>query len=127
MEKGRVAIEREGALVEATRAPWGIWPFDAESFDVAVIRICCRADRHDARGRVWEMLRVLRPVDALVIEPPPAGGGFGGSRTPYRLPIRPYAGRPVRRCPNDVWFVGVRDACRKADGAQFTSKENSNI
>src|SRR5512138_382862 len=32
------AIEGEGALVEVTAAPWEALPFDASSFDVALVR-----------------------------------------------------------------------------------------
>src|SRR5215471_13607708 len=32
------AIERDGVLIEAIRAPWGMLPFDEGSFDVVVVR-----------------------------------------------------------------------------------------
>ncbi len=72
------AIEREGALVEVTRAPWGMLPFDESSFDIAVIRDVLMALPADARSlATGELLRVLRPGGrAIVIETAPRGG-FG--------------------------------------------------
>jgi len=65
-------------LAEVTRAPWGMWPYDKSSFDVAVIRDLLPALTSDNRSRcVSEVLRVLRPGGrVLVIEPAPRGG-FG--------------------------------------------------
>jgi len=37
LAEGTKAIEKEGGLVEPICAPYGMWPLDAESFDVAVI------------------------------------------------------------------------------------------
>jgi ubiquinone/menaquinone biosynthesis C-methylase UbiE len=72
------AIEREGALVEVTRAPWGMLPFDEGSFDIAVVRDVLMALPADARSlAAGELLRVLRPGGrAIVIETAPRGG-FG--------------------------------------------------
>jgi ubiquinone/menaquinone biosynthesis C-methylase UbiE len=56
------AIEREGALVETSTAPWTMLPFDVHAFDVVVIRNVLGA--LDAEGRlrsVQEVHRVLRP------------------------------------------------------------------
>jgi ubiquinone/menaquinone biosynthesis C-methylase UbiE len=73
------AIEREGALVEPTRAPYGMWPFDEDSFDVAVVPDLLPALTPDVRVRcVTELLRVLRPGGRLlVIERAPRGGLVG--------------------------------------------------
>jgi ubiquinone/menaquinone biosynthesis C-methylase UbiE len=72
-------IEAEGALVEITRAPWGLWPFDSDSFDVVVIPDLLMTLNEDARSRVaGEVFRALRPGGrAIVIESAPRGG-FGG-------------------------------------------------
>jgi ubiquinone/menaquinone biosynthesis C-methylase UbiE len=82
------ALEREGALVEVTRAPFGMWPYDESSFDVALIAHLLPTLTSDVRARcVSETLRVLRPGGrAVVIEPAPRGGlaallAAGGSRT----------------------------------------------
>jgi ubiquinone/menaquinone biosynthesis C-methylase UbiE len=76
VEEARVAIEREGALADVIRAPWGMWPFDPESVDVAVISNLLLTLPGDARSRcISETLRVLRPGGrALVIEPARRGG-----------------------------------------------------
>ena len=78
------AIEREGALVEVTRAPFGMVPYEAGSFDVAVIAHLLPSLAPNVRvGCVSEVLRVLRPGGrVLVIEPAPRGGlvGLLGSR-----------------------------------------------
>lgn len=82
------ALEREGALVEVMRAPFGMWPYDESSFDVALIAHLLPTLTPDVRARcVSETLRVLRPGGrAVVIEPAPRGGlaallAAGGSRT----------------------------------------------
>ena len=72
------AIEREGALVDVKRAPWGMLPFDESSFDIAVIRDVLMTLPPDARSlAAGELLRVLRPGGrAIAIETAPRGG-FG--------------------------------------------------
>lgn len=72
------AIEREGALVEPIRAPYGMWPLDPDSFDVAVIADLLPALTDQARTRgLCEVYRVLRHGGrAVVIEAAPRGG-FG--------------------------------------------------
>jgi SAM-dependent methyltransferase len=74
--KAAGSIERDGVLAEVTRAPWGMWPYDEGSFDVAVIKDLLPTLTADNRGRcVSEVLRVLRPGGrAIVIEPAPRGG-----------------------------------------------------
>ena len=48
---GGAAIEREGALVEIAYAPWNAFPFDADSFDVALLRdLLPDADATSARA-----------------------------------------------------------------------------
>lgn len=76
LAKAAAAIEQEGALIEPVRAPYGMWPFDAGSFDVAVIADLLQTLTPDVRVRcVSEVLRVLRPGGrAIVLEPAPRGG-----------------------------------------------------
>ena len=87
LAKAVAAVEQEGALVEASRAPYGMWPFDADSFDVAVIPDLLPSLTPDVRVRcVSEVLRVLRPGGrALVVERAQRGGLvgalLGGTRT----------------------------------------------
>jgi ubiquinone/menaquinone biosynthesis C-methylase UbiE len=78
VEKARVEIEREGALVEVTRAPWGLWPFDAGSVDVAVISNLLPSLPAEARSRcIGETLRVLRRGGRVIVIEPARRGGFG--------------------------------------------------
>lgn len=88
------AIEREGALMEVTRAPFGMWPYEAGSFDVAVIAHLLPSLTPDVRVQcVSEVLRVLRPGGrAVVIEPAPRGGlgafiAGKGAASPYEGPV----------------------------------------
>ena len=73
------AIEQEGALVEPARAPYGMWPFEENSFDIAVIPHLLPSLTPDVRVRcVSEVMRVLRPGGrVLVIERAPRGGLVG--------------------------------------------------
>jgi ubiquinone/menaquinone biosynthesis C-methylase UbiE len=89
------ALEREGALVEVTRAPFGMWPYDESSFDVALIAHLLPSLTSDVRAQcVSETLRVLRPGGrAVVIEPAPRGGlgafiAGKGSVTTYEGPVK---------------------------------------
>jgi ubiquinone/menaquinone biosynthesis C-methylase UbiE len=84
--KAAASIERDGVLAEVTRAPWGMWPYDDGSFDVAVIRDLLPALTSDNRSRcVSEVLRVLRPGGRAVVIDGPQRGTLawvkGGSRT----------------------------------------------
>jgi len=73
------AIEREGALIEAIRAPWGMLPYDEGSFDVIVVRDVLMLLPAQARAlAAAEVLRVLRSGGrVVVIEPAPRGGLVG--------------------------------------------------
>jgi ubiquinone/menaquinone biosynthesis C-methylase UbiE len=79
VKTGGAAIEREGALVEVTHAPWGMLPFDDGSFDVAVVRDVFMTLPSQARALAATALhRVLRPGGRLlVIEAVPRGGLVG--------------------------------------------------
>jgi ubiquinone/menaquinone biosynthesis C-methylase UbiE len=89
------ALEREGALVEVTRAPFGMWPYDERSFDVALIAHLLPSLTPNVRAQcVSETLRVLRPGGrAVVIEPAPRGGigaliAGKGSLPTYEGPVK---------------------------------------
>ena len=103
--------------MEVTRAPWGMWPYDDGSFDVAVVRDLLPTLTSDDRSRcVSEVLRVLRPGGrALVIEPAPRGG-FGAllSRT------RPVdAELPTARSRRSRTEASPRCAPRGGDGVLY--------
>ena len=76
VRKAAASIEADGVLADVTRAPWGMWPYDEGSFDVAVIRdLLPTLPPGDRSNCVSEVLRVLRPGGrAIVIEPAPRGG-----------------------------------------------------
>jgi ubiquinone/menaquinone biosynthesis C-methylase UbiE len=71
VRRNGAAIEREGALVEVTRAPWGTLPYESDSFDVVVLRDVLMTLTADVRARcLAEALWVLRRGGrVLVIEP----------------------------------------------------------
>ena len=89
------AIEREGALVEVTRAPFDMWPYGESSFDIALIAHLLPSLTPDVRAScVREVLRVLRPGGRAVVIEPAARGGFGaliagrGSVPTYEGPVK---------------------------------------
>lgn len=62
------AIEGEGALIEVTAAPWDALPFDASSFDVALVRDVVSMLAPAERTRcAAEVLRVLRGGGRVVV------------------------------------------------------------
>jgi ubiquinone/menaquinone biosynthesis C-methylase UbiE len=117
LAKAAAAIEQEGALIEPARAPYGMWPFDENSFDVAVIPDLLPSLTPDVRVRcVGEVLRVLRPGGrAIVIERAARGGLIGallgGARsTPaYEGPVEVLRGNG---------FAAVRQLS-EADGVAY--------
>jgi ubiquinone/menaquinone biosynthesis C-methylase UbiE len=61
VEHARRAVEREGVLADVTRAPLSSLPYDADSFDVVVIRDVLPKLTPDERARcLQETRRVLR-------------------------------------------------------------------
>jgi len=86
VKSAAAAIEAAGALAEVTRAPWGVWPYNGGSFDVALIRDLLPALTPDNRASaVSEVLRVLRPGGRVLVidgrERKPFAWVAGGSRT----------------------------------------------
>jgi demethylmenaquinone methyltransferase/2-methoxy-6-polyprenyl-1,4-benzoquinol methylase len=78
LAKAASDVEREGALVEPMLAPYGMWPYDAESFDVAVVPHLLPQLAPEVRTRcVSEVFRVLRPGGRVVVIEPAKRGGFG--------------------------------------------------
>jgi len=78
LEKGAEEIEKEGALVEPLRAPFGTWPLDSESFDVAVIPQLLPSMDAETRTRcISEVFRVLRPGGRAIVIESSRRGGFG--------------------------------------------------
>jgi ubiquinone/menaquinone biosynthesis C-methylase UbiE len=93
--EGAAAVEADGALVEAAHAPWDALPYDAASFDVALVRdvLSTLAPAEKTRCAA-EVLRVLRGggrvvvvegtkrarVDADSLTPPLKDAGFAAVR-----------------------------------------------
>jgi demethylmenaquinone methyltransferase/2-methoxy-6-polyprenyl-1,4-benzoquinol methylase len=116
VKKAAASIEAGGVLADVTRAPWGMWPYDEGSFDVAVIRDLLPTLTSDNRSRcVSEVLRVLRPGGrAVVIEPAPRGG-FGALLT--RQTIDPSYRGPLQAL-KDEGFAPVRELA-ESDGVLY--------
>ena len=114
--KAAAAIERDGALAEVTQAPWGTWPYNPDSFDVAVIDDLLPTLTAESRTRcISEVLRVIRPGGrALVIERAKRGG-FGallGRQASYEK----YEG--ADNTLKTVGFAAVR-VLAEADGVSY--------
>jgi ubiquinone/menaquinone biosynthesis C-methylase UbiE len=117
--KAAAAIERDGALAEVTRAPWGMWPYDDGSFDVAVIRDLLPSLTPNERARpLWEVVRVLRPGGrALAIEAAPRGG-FGAMLSRQTMDADYLSsGGPVQAL-RDAGFAAVR-MLAEVDGVSY--------
>jgi ubiquinone/menaquinone biosynthesis C-methylase UbiE len=80
VKAGAAAIEREGALVDAVHAPWGLLPYDDESFDVAVVGGVLMTLAAQARALAASGVhRVLRPGGRVVVIEPAQRGGLVGA------------------------------------------------
>jgi ubiquinone/menaquinone biosynthesis C-methylase UbiE len=117
--KAAAAIERDGALADVTRAPWGMWPYDDAAFDVALIRDLLPGLTPNERSRaLWEVVRVLRPGGrAVVIEPAPRGG-FGAILSRQTMDADYLTtGGPVQAL-KDAGFAAVR-VLAEVDGVSY--------
>lgn len=75
---GAAAIEREGALIEATHAPFGAWPYESGSFDVVVMaRILPLLDEESRARCAADVMRVLRAGGRAIAIDPGKRTGFG--------------------------------------------------
>lgn len=82
-------IEKEGALIEPVRAPYGMWPLDPDSFDIAVIpHMLSQLSAEDQMRCLSEVFRVLRPGGRVIVIEPARRGGFGAllHRQPGAMP-----------------------------------------
>jgi demethylmenaquinone methyltransferase/2-methoxy-6-polyprenyl-1,4-benzoquinol methylase len=111
------AIEQEGALVEAVRAPYGMWPFDDGSFDVAVIADLLSTLTPDVRVRcVSEVLRILRPGGRVIVLERAPRGGFGALISRHAASDPDYAG--AAKALTSEGFAAVRQIA-EADGVLY--------
>lgn len=116
LEKGAAAIEKEGALVEPTRAPYGMWPYEAESFDVAVIAHLLPVLTSDTRVLcVSEVYRVLRAGGRVIAIEASRRGGFGALLN--RHPVDPAYQGPAATLQS-VGFTATR-VLAEADGIVY--------
>lgn len=75
---GAAAIEQEGALVEATQAPFGSWPYESDSFDVVVMsRILPLLDAPSRAHCAADVMRVLRGGGRAIAIDPTRRTGLG--------------------------------------------------
>ncbi len=116
VRKAAASIEARGVLADVTRAPWGMWPYDDGSFDVAVVKdLLPVLTSYDCSRCVAEALRVLRPGGrAVVIEPAPRGG-FGALLS--RQNIDP-SYRGALQTLKDEGFAAVRQLA-ESDGVLY--------
>lgn len=109
-------IEREGALIEPVEAPYGMWPFDAGSFDVVVIADLLTTLTTGVRARcLADVLRVLRPGGRTIVLERARRGGFGALL--HRDSTDPsYAG--AAKALADEGFAAVRQVA-EAEGMAY--------
>lgn len=117
VDRVRSVIEQEGALVELSQAPWDALPFDAGSFDVAVVPDALTRMPADVRARASaELHRVLRDGGrVLVIESTPRG--WFGSRRPALDPQYAASGGAAAAL-QAAGFAAVRSLAER-DGVSY--------
>ncbi len=77
VRRAHAAVEREGVLVEIACAPYSTLPYDAGSFDVAVIRdVLPKLTPDEGAGCVREARRVLRDGGRVVAIDTTSRGGL---------------------------------------------------
>lgn len=117
LAKAAAAIEQEGALIEPVRAPYGMWPFDDGSFDVAVIADLLHTQTPDVRVRcVSEVLRTLRPGGRVIVLEPAPRGGIGALINRQAATDPNYSG--AAKALTSEGFAAVRQIA-EADGVLY--------
>jgi len=119
--------EREGALVETETAPDWTLPFDADSFDLVVVRDVLSAMSPEERAHaVSEARRVLRPGGRCMIIDGAARSGLGGLLTRRSADERYAASGGATRALEAEGFVAVRTLAER-DGLLFAEGVKKNV
>lgn len=113
-----VAVEQEGALVESFSGSLTPLPFDADAFDVVVIRNVLAAMAPDGHARVVEdVRRVIRPGGRCIVMDDTERGGLAGLVRKSRIENR-YAAGGAAALLTSAGFRGVRMLAER-DGLLF--------
>jgi len=108
-EAGAALIETEGALIEATHAPWDQLPYEAGSFDVAVARDIWSTLAPDQQSNcAIEILRVLRGGGRLVVIEPAKTAGEGITASLQHAGFA--AVRVLAQAEGAAFFEGIKRA-----------------
>ena len=123
--QGAIEIERAGALVECTRAPWGLLPYDDASFDVAVARDVLHTLPVEVRARcLAEVRRVLRPGGRVVVIEPAPRQGIGALISRATMDATYTAGGGALSALQRAGFVATRVLAER-DGVLYTEGAKS--
>src|SRR4051812_35883469 len=117
--RAAAGVEREGALVESAVAPLTTLPYEAGSFDVAILRdVLGPARAEDRPAMAAEAERVIRPGGRCLVIETAAKAGLGGL---VSRPINPefHAGGGATPLLTSVGFAAVRTLAER-DGLTFT-------
>jgi ubiquinone/menaquinone biosynthesis C-methylase UbiE len=112
------AVERQGALIESFTSPWTMLPFDADSFDVVVIRnVWTSLDAEPRIRAASEIYRVLRPGGRSIVIDDVARARFGGFRGQTGDPVYERSGGATHLL-EAAGFRGVRTLAAR-EGQRF--------
>jgi SAM-dependent methyltransferase len=112
------AVQRDGVLVESFASPWPMTPFDADSFDVVVVRNVLKGLDAAARVRAaGEVHRVLRPGGRTIVIEDTAPRGLGAFFHRETDPMYPRSGGATHVL-EAAGFRGVRTLAER-DGQLF--------
>ena len=116
VEKAGRIVLREGALVEASAAPLNALPFDADAFDLVILRDVLRDIDADPQPAVLQQAhRVVRPGGRIMaIETAARAGIFGAKATSQPSP----AGEALTRAFASEGFAATRTLAER-DGLIF--------
>jgi ubiquinone/menaquinone biosynthesis C-methylase UbiE len=119
------AVERNGALLEASTAPLTSLPYESSAFDVVVLRDVLGSAAHERTQIVAEAQRVLRPGGRCVVIETSAHTSLGGlvSR-PVNTDFLSSGGAPPLLTA--VGFAAVRTLAER-EGVTFAEGVKRNV